>query len=318
MGSAGASLVNASSLPDNIPDGVLSLVPRVDCSGSAFPLLSTNVCTIICENRLLKNVMQNAILKVCLSFLFLAAGLLITLEVTGEQSGIDSWHLVFSENGASTWESNWFLEGEKATVENTGEGFVFTAGPVPLEQASHAVLWTRQDFSGDLKIQYDYTRLDGNLEVIGVNILFIHATGLGTEEHPEDIFLSTLARTVPRMKYYFLYMNSLHISYATERRYVSARRYPSPDVKSFQDGTQIQPIYTDIDLFQPGETWQITVIKEGGHLQFIAEREEERHVFNWNTTSFPDVSHGRIGLRHMWTRSSRYENFQVFEKKVRE
>lgn len=239
--------------------------------------------------------------------------LLITLIIPALLLSADGWKEVFHECGSCDWQEDWFLEGDKATVENTATGMVFTAGPVPREHASHAVLWTKRSFQGDIKIEYDYTRLDANMD-LGVNILYIQATGLGTEEYPEDIFLSTHKRSEPWMRYYFLYMNSLHISYATDRRYVSARRYPASESKAFQKGTQIQPVYNDIDLFAPGETWHITAIKEGKQLQFIAERNGKKHVFSWDTSQFPPVDHGRIGFRHMWTRSSRYSDIKIFEK----
>ena len=49
------------------------------------------------------------------------------------------------------------------------------AGPVPRENASHAVLWTKQSFAGDVKIEYEYTRTDDANQY--VNILYIQATG---------------------------------------------------------------------------------------------------------------------------------------------
>ena len=116
---------------------------------------------------------------------------------------------------------------------------VFSAGPVPREQASHAVLWTKQSFQGDIRVEYDYMRLEHMSEAPSVNILYIQATGLGTESSPTDIFLSTKQREVPWMKSYFLNMNALHISYATtgpkRANYVAARRYQNIRVFQKQD-----------------------------------------------------------------------------------
>ena len=231
----------------------------------------------------------------------------------------DSWELVFSDPGAGDWQEHWFVEGLKATVEYEEGGLVFTSGPVPREQTSHAVLWTKQSFTGDIRIEYDYTRLEYMTEAPSVNILYIQATGLGTEESPTDIFLSTAQREVPWMKSYFLNMNALHVSYATtgpkRSHYVAARRYPAKDEKSFMHGTMIQPNYENVDLFKAGETYHITALKEGNQLTFTAEREGKMHTFEWDTSAFPPVTAGRIGLRHMWARSSRYQNFRMFEKK---
>ncbi len=126
-----------------------------------------------------------------------------------------NWRLAFSDSGSQDWTKEWFLEGGKAKVENTEDGMMFSAGPVPMEQASHAVLWTKQSFAGDVRIEYDYTRLDAMTDATAVNILYIQATGLGTTESPKDILLSTKQRDVPWMKLYLLNMNALHISYST-------------------------------------------------------------------------------------------------------
>jgi len=56
----------------------------------------------------------------------------------------DDWQLVFNDPGTGDWNERWFVEGLKATVDYDEESLVFTSGPVPMEQASHAVLWTRR------------------------------------------------------------------------------------------------------------------------------------------------------------------------------
>ena len=250
-------------------------------------------------------------MKGCLLFALLSYAALA-------QAGGDGWEVVFSDPGAGDWQDRWFVEGLKASVEYDEDGMVFTSGPVPKEQASHAVLWTKQSFAGDIRIEYDYTRLDSMTEVTSVNILYIQATGLGTDKSPTDIFLSTEQREVPWMKSYFLSMNALHVSYATtgpkRANYVAARRYPAKDQDSFMQGTMIQPVYEDIDLFRTGETYHITALKEGSRLTFTAEREGKSHTFEWDTSGYPPVSEGRIGFRHMWARSSRYQNIKVFQK----
>jgi hypothetical protein len=249
----------------------------------------------------------------------IGAGVLSVCLLAGcASTASGGWKPAFSDSGTGDWTQNWFVEGLKATVETCGEGMVFSSGPVPLEQASHAVLWTKQSFEGDIRIEYDYTRLDSMTNETAVNILYIQATGLGTEDAPTDIFLSTRQREVPWMKYYFLNMNTLHISYSTtgpkRSHYVAARRYPAGDLKDFQQETQIRPIYENVDLFRPGETYHITAVKEGNCLSFTAQHKGKTHTFEWDISPFPPVTEGRIGFRHMWVRSSRYRNIRVYVK----
>jgi len=217
----------------------------------------------------------------------------------------DSWEIKFSDPGTGDWQEHWFVEGLKASVEYDDGSLVFTSGPVPMEQASHAVLWTKQRFEGDIRIEYDYTRLESMFEAPSVNILYIQATGLGTEESPTDIFLSTEQREVPWMKSYFLNMNALHVSYATtgpkRSHYVAARRYPARDEKSFMQGTMVQPVYENVELFKEGETYHITALKEGNQLTFTAELNGKVHSFEWDTSDYPAVTEGRI--EHRWGQS---------------
>lgn len=230
----------------------------------------------------------------------------------------NDWKLAFSDSGSNDWNSNWFVEGGKATVKNNAGGMVFNSGPVPLEQASHAVLWTKQSFAGDVKIEYDYTRLDTMTNETAVNILYIQATGLGTEESPLDIFESTKQREVPWMKSYFLNMNALHISYSAtgpkHAHYVAARRYPAADLKHFQKETQIQPVYDNIDLFKPSDTYHIIAVKQGNRLIFTAELDGKKHTFEWDASDFPPVTEGRVGFRHMWARRSLYRNIKIYTR----
>jgi hypothetical protein len=246
-------------------------------------------------------------------------GLLALLSCSAMAKPCDkNWQVVFSDPGVGDWQEHWFVDGLKATVKYDEGGMVFSSGPVPMEQASHAVLWTKQSFEGDIRIEYDYTRLDSMTQAPSVNILYIQATGLGTEASPTDIHLSTAKREVPWMKSYYLNMNALHISYATtgpkRAKYVAARRYPATDQDSFMRGTMVQPVYENVDLFKPGETYHITLLKERNRLTFTAQREGKTHQFEWDTSAFPPVTKGRIGFRHMWARSSRYQNIRVFQK----
>jgi hypothetical protein len=148
-----------------------------------------------------------------------------------------------------------------------------------------------------------------------VNVVYLQATGLGTDESPKDIFLSTDRRHVASMKSFFLNMNLLHVSYSAtgpgRKDYVSARRYPVTGKEGFK-GTQIEPIHENVDLFKPGETYHITVLKKGGELSFTAERDGVRRVFEWSTAGFPAVTEGRIGLRQMAARSSLYRDIRVY------
>lgn len=231
-------------------------------------------------------------------------------------SNSKQWELVLMDNGIKDWTKNWILDGEIATVENTSEGMHFAAGPEAWNDAHHAVLWTKESFTGDIKIEYDYTRTDTANQF--VTILYIQATGDEEEEaFSKDIMAWKAYRDVPAMRKYFKNMNLLHISYAAFGNngdgfyYTRARRYPKPDDKGFNT-IRLEPSYDNKGFVKSGQTYHITAIKSGTMLYFKLESKDGEEVFSWDCSDFPPVTEGRIGLRHMYTRSAIYKNFKVY------
>ncbi len=229
------------------------------------------------------------------------------------------WKMQMSDPCTKNWEKQWFLDGEIATVENTEEGMVFSAGPENRNDAHHAVLWTKESFSGDVKIEYDYTRTDS--QVVNVNILFIQATGIGTEKFPKDITQWNDYRKVPTMSKYWLNMNTIHISYAAfpmvnedpDNDYLRVRRYPASSRETF-DATEVKPAYFKTGLFKTGVTYHMTWIKQAEKLYLEVSGNGDKKQYEWDLSGFDPITEGRIGLRHMFTRSARYKNFKVYTK----
>ncbi|MFP4027754.1 MAG: DUF1961 family protein [Candidatus Brocadiia bacterium] len=226
------------------------------------------------------------------------------------------WELVFEDSGTQNWQDNWFVDGERADIRNTPEGMVFSAGPVAYDNGSHSVLWTRESFAGNIRIEFDFTRLDTITRF--VNILYIQATGIGEEPYTEDIAEWADLRQVPFMSSYFNNMNLLHISYAAfgnqddkDEDYVRARRYPARPDRPFGE-TDLSPDNFETGLFRPGKTYHICAIKTDDHLFFDVQGEEQGDLFHWPLNDVEPIDHGRVGIRHMWTRCSRYANVQVW------
>lgn len=227
------------------------------------------------------------------------------------------WQEAFFDAGTGDWREDWSLDGLKATVTNSGDGMTFTAGPVPRENASHAVLWTKDYFAGDLKVEYEYTRTDEATQY--VNILYIQATGNTEEGLAKDIAEWAEQRTVPAMSVYWGNMHTYHISYAAyggqpvtdDYDYIRARRY-RPDISPKKNGPILEPdSYERTSLFAPGVPHRITVIKQGNELFMMIRNEDKEYLCHWENTDQPPVTEGAIGLRHMWTRSARYRDFRV-------
>jgi hypothetical protein len=261
----------------------------------------------------MNHIFQLSILFFCLFQIQCTAGQDQGREGT-EKSEKTNWQEVFFDDCTGSWQQNWSLDGTRATIQNTQQGMDYFAGPEHRNDTCHAVLWTKKSFEGDLKIEYEYTKLDTNH--INVTILYIQATG--AEPKAKDIFEWSDERVVPHMRTYFNNMNTLHISYAAfgqenddlDYDYIRMRRY-MPALKKGLKGTEVPPSYERTGLFKQGVPHKIMIIKKGLTLQMKVKNSEKEMVFDWDYKDFPPVAEGRIGLRHMYTRGARYKDFRV-------
>jgi hypothetical protein len=122
------------------------------------------------------------------------------------------------------------------------------------------------------------------------------------------------------MRMYWKYMNTYHISYAaygTGNRkpgndYIRGRRYmPAPDRERLR-GTDLGGEVTRTGMFETGVPHRITIVKQGTTLFMHVENDEKALLCRLDGSRFPPITEGRIGLRHMYTRSARYKNFTVW------
>jgi hypothetical protein len=159
-----------------------------------------------------------------------------------------------------------------------------------------------------VKIEYDYTRLDHENRC--VNILYIEASGSGKGPYAKDISKWNDLRKVPAMSTYFDHMDTYHISYAAfPEGYIRARRY-MPE-KSGLKGTELEPDYFPKGLFATGVKHHITVVKKDRDLFMRVENADQDAICHLRNPRLPIVTEGRIGLRHMFTRSARYRNISI-------
>ena len=229
----------------------------------------------------------------------------------------NDWELAFSDSATGDWRSKWLLDGALAKVENCSEGMTVYAGPTDRSDADHAVLWTKEIFEAEnLKIEYNFTRIDAS-KANSVNIIFIQAQGGG--DKPLDITEWAHERTEPAMRLYFNNMDTYHISYAVSgtqpapeaEKYIRARRY-MPSTGGGLPGTELFPEYMDVPLFEPGVTYKMTFIKAGRELFMKVEGNDKDMVFYFDASGFPPIKKGRIGLRQMFTRISRYSDIKIY------
>ena len=231
--------------------------------------------------------------------------------------------VLFEDAMNANWQEHWFLDGKKAVVEHRDGGLYFSAGTVTKRQdrnayhAHHAVLWTKQEFQGDIRISVDCKKVDASN--YGNVLIYVQAQGIGQSPYVKDIHAWRQLREIPAMSNYFNYMNLLSISLRNELR---CKLYPWNDMET---GAKFAPLIEPMADW-PGmerNTWyRIEVDKRLRSLTFRLYDGQTRDLLTdvtWDIgqkqkqrPGFTDYIHkGRIGLRHMSTKQCVYRNFKV-------
>lgn len=229
-------------------------------------------------------------------------------------------NLLFNDDCKRDWQKKWSKDGLQAQVVNNSEGMSVYAGPNFANNADHVVMWTKQIFEGNIIIEYDFTRLDTATRS-SVNIIYIQSQGSGKGEYKKDLFEWNDLRQVPAMNLYYDHTDTYHISYAAAGisdprgdEYIRARRY-MPETGQHLKGTALQPEYFNSNLFKTDITYHLTIIKDNKLLLFNVKGDGREETFYFSADAFPPIESGRIGLRQMFTRNSRYANFKVYRLK---
>lgn len=221
--------------------------------------------------------------------------------------------LLFEDSMTKDWTQKWFLDGKKARIDNLLTGMYYAAGPEYKNDTSHAVLWTQRTFSDDILIEFDYMRTDTS--DCCVTIVYFHASGKGGPEYPKDITQWNVKREVPTMSTYFRNMNAYHISFATAGDYIRLRRYdPSKGIRL--KGTDLPPDTFGAGLFKAFQNYHVQIIRYQDKIVLKVQNKDDamdKIRLEWDATQAPPCNDGRIGLRHMYTRSAIYKDFKVWQ-----
>jgi hypothetical protein len=196
--------------------------------------------------------------------------------------------VLFEDPMAENWEDNWFLDGKRATLEHRDGGLAFLTDASNVDKrvdraafdAQHAVLWTRQEFEGDIRINYTYTKLPG---CGWQKLIYVQAQGIGEDDSFfKDIYTWRSLRDVARMDYYFNYMDLVALSL---RDQIRCKRYPWGDITR-----------TDIELqseFKPRAEHRGLPI--GHELDVLVEK--RKHSILLRIT---DAETGELAVDHAW------------------
>jgi hypothetical protein len=231
------------------------------------------------------------------AILFAVVAMALSAVAPPDAAAQSDLQFVFADDGTSgDWQDRWFLDGP-ADVEYTADGMVLDASP----GTGEAVLWAKPIVRGDVRIEYDYTHVDDASNPYVV-ILFIQAQGTG--DRPADI--STWERPVASYPIYHGEMSNYSITYDNRASTVRARHNP---------GQAAAGEFKYTDMFERDETYHITVEKSGSDFSMAVTnaRTGASRTFDFTGSASKEaIEEGRIGLRHMDDRSSRYGNFRIW------
>jgi hypothetical protein len=219
-----------------------------------------------------------------------------------------NWQEVFYDPGNEDWHTRWFLDGTKAKVSNDQQKMT-----IDTTKNVFAVLWTKEEFKGDLKIEYDFLRQDDYPH--GVNIIYIQATGSGKSGYDKDISKWSDKRKNAYMSDYYAHMHTYHISYATDgddyirgRRYMPNQLLPDPAKLWW---TAIKGETKHAGIFADQQWIHVTIIKHEKEL-FVSFQHPNKNIeLHMENTDKPGITEGRIGLRLMPKRLSYFKNISI-------
>lgn len=229
--------------------------------------------------------------------------------------------VLFQDSMTTDWKEHWFLDGERAILENQEDGLHFTATPSKVDKnedretfdAHHAVLWTKREFEGDISIRYEITRTSPGF----TSLLYIHAQGLGSPPYLEDIFEWRELRTTASMNLYFTHMN---LTCLTFREQIRPRRYPWSDADGNQYEDRLIGSMIDYDQLPVGNSYVVQIEWRRASLSLRVEEIGNPDNFVERTMDLtegldprrpPQSDRGRIGLRQMGGTGFVYRNFEV-------
>jgi len=239
-------------------------------------------------------------------------------------------NILFEDSMTGDWRENWFLDGEKATITQDESGLHFEAGSEPdlaprrnespelreLYDSYHAVLWTQEEFEGEVGISFEMSRTTRGFTFL----IYMLAQGVGWGPYAEDITEWNELRTIPSMNLYHDFMNLTCVTFRWQIRF---RRYPWRD----EEGNQLRDTRfgefirnPEYDYIPPENSYKVDIelrtetlrirLEEIGNPDNVVDRTFNR-VEGLDPRRPAPSTRGRIGIRHMFNTGVRYKNFQV-------
>jgi hypothetical protein len=238
---------------------------------------------------------------------------LLGLLGTTHATAAPPWVLKFNDPAGTPGATvgKYFKDGTSATISYTADGLDINA---PVNNGT-TVVWTKTSFTGDIKVEFDYKRLD--IPRVGVNeasLLVLNGWGLSTRcrvdrlIHPLDI--RTWARPVATYDFYKYCMANQTVNFDNLDLGTAPRLTVRQNPGYHDVGTVIPPV------LQTGTLYHVTVTRTGNTLRAVI-KQGATTIASPTATLNPSLAgsqvskFGYVGFRQMSGRHAAYRNIKI-------
>jgi hypothetical protein len=221
---------------------------------------------------------------------------------------------------APDWRINWVLHKDpklKAKIEQLPNGVILRAAPYnytnkKIYDRSNIALWNKTLWTGDFRVEFDFTRLDNVARTTGSGIgamLYWHVLGrTGDPKHPPSI--AAWPSKAADEDAYVRYTRGYRVTWSNfntrapqnsneirVRTFAFTRNYPT---KVGGDSPAVFPFVRD-------QTYHMAIQRVGQVLTVVVDG----HTVTWDDPAIARYNDGYFGIRHQTGRHARYENFTI-------
>lgn len=215
-----------------------------------------------------------------------------------------SWTLAFDDPGSGGWSGKYDLHGPPCAQASNVGGIRLRSCA---SEDDSLILWTRQRFDGDMKVEYDYRILSNLSPTQEIASALLIGTGDGATGLPADF----AAWTVPFDQGRYQNTNTLWMNYAYQNPAsgdpLRIRLRRNPGYNNLGDAPPEFP-------FNVGTTYHIVVEKVGSNFTVSVTGPSGTRSHTWSNSSIGGITGGYVGFRNMHFRETLISNVRIYTR----
>jgi hypothetical protein len=218
----------------------------------------------------------------------------------------------------TNWSTNWVLHKDPklgASLTPIANGIILKAAPISTDssvyQRSSIAIWNKNLWTGDFRVEFDFTRLDNTTKTTGNGIgamLYWHVVGKGDAAHPASI--AQWPSKAANEKTYIRYSRGYRVTWSNfntqspqNSHEIRLRRFAFTTNYPVQIGGDSPAKF----FFEKDKKYHMILERSGSTFKVIVGTESH----TWNESVITLYNDGYFGIRHQPGRWGRYENFSI-------